>query len=105
MENNNLKNLIKASKNTEKQAILIENVNFLINERIKLVGNSIRTALGRPEKDINKEAIFESIKKINIISSEIGEDFYINEDWDNVEYFLKSTILEDISKEFKKQAN
>ena len=105
MEKNNLIKLINMARGTDKQVILIENINFLMEERITLVGNSLRNSLGRRSKEINKSSILESIKKINIISSELGEKFYIKEDWESIEFFLKSTILEDICNEFKKQAN
>ena len=103
MEKNCLNKLIETSKTNGRYFVLMENINILMSERIMLVGNYMRNLLGLPEKEINRELIYESVKKINDISKELGEEFYIEENWEKIEFFLKSTILEDISKEFKRQ--
>lgn len=105
MRIDNLRKLIEeVSKDKVKYSILMENLEFLMSERIKFVGNDLRAMLNRPNKEIDKEKILESVRKINAISSEFNSEFYFEEDLDKIEAFLRLTILEDIGKEFEKQS-
>lgn len=106
MNINNLRELIKKTANDyNTYSMLVSNIEFLNQERVKIASNRLRSILARPSKDVDKDRIFDSIRSINKISSELNVDFYIEEDWDTIEKFLMLTILEDISKEFEKQTN
>lgn len=106
MNVNNLRELVKkAANDNAKEVALFTCFDFLMNERIKLTQNSLRSLLGRPEKQLNREAILQSVKRINEIAAKYAVDFHINEDWENVEAFLRMSILEDVAGEFQKQEN
>lgn len=101
---NNLRDLISSVANdANTYAGLVSHFDFLMQERIKLTQNSLRTLIGRPEQKIDKENIIQSVKKINTIAAAHGANFHIEEDWENIEAFLRLSVMEDVAKEFKKQ--
>lgn len=106
MKINNLRELIANVSTDEKTyAILATNFEFLMKERIKLTQNSLRSLIGRTEQEIEKGKIQQSVKTINEIAVLRGVDFHVQEDWEEIEAFLRMSMLEDISGEFNKQVN
>lgn len=103
---NNLRKLIAKVESDEKEyAVLTTHFGYLMKERIKVTQNSLRAALGRPEVNLDKAKILDSVKTINEIATDKGVDFHIDEEWSSVEAFLRLSIMEDIAGEFDKQAN
>lgn len=103
---NNLKELIAKVSGDEKTYVrLTTHFDFLMRERIKITKNSLRSLLGRPDEDMDKEKIIQSVKIINEIAKSNGSEFCIEEDWNSIEAFLRLSVMEDIAGEFKKQAN
>ena len=106
MDVNNLRDLIaKVSEDEKTYVVLTTHYDFLMSERIKISKNSLRSLLGRPVENLQKEKIFESVKKINEIAAAEGVDFYIEENWESIEAFLRASVMEDVSGEFNKQKN
>ena len=103
---NNLRELIeKVKENNDTYTTITSHFEFLMKERIKITQNSLRTIIGRPEKEIDKPRLIASVKKINEIAESSGVDFHIDEDWESIEAFLRMSTMEDIAGEFQKQAN
>jgi len=99
-----LRKLIQSLNVTDGDYVkLNESYSLITSERIKLIGNQMRQALGRPIDPIDKTAITNSIININDIASKHGSNFNVPTDWEHIENFLRMSILEDISNEFKKQ--
>lgn len=106
MNVNNLRELIKkAAGENREYTVLTTHFDFLMQERIKITQNTLRSLLGRQEETLEKEKIIQSVKAINKIATEKGVDFHIQEDWDSIEAFLRMSVMEDIAGEFKKQEN
>ena len=99
-----LNELINVAEGTENYFPLVKEVKFLQEQRIIIVGDRLRGLLGKRE-EVNKEEIINSAKKINEIAKQLGIDFEIGESWNEIETFLRFSIMEDISKEFKNQVN
>ena len=94
----------KTEEEKNRDYILItRNFDFLMKERIKLVENQMRENVGLTLKEIDKEGIMASIREINEIALKHGSEIHINEDWENIEAFLRMSLLDDISTEFEKQ--
>lgn len=107
MGKNNLKELITYVKNnaTHKYPKLMNLADYLGRERLKIVGNDLRKYLENEENEMDKDVICETVESINEIAKESGFNFYISPKWDVVEKFLRNTILDDLSEEFKRQGN
>lgn len=105
MEKNNLEGFLEFVKsNSAKDYFkLINNVEFLKSERIKLVGNDFRGFLALTEKEVDKKGIVDSINYINNLAQNTNYDFYIPNSWEGIEKYLRYTILQDLGEEFKKQ--
>lgn len=97
--------IVKSRGDANAYAVLVANFDFLMAERIKITQNNLRSLIGRPEKELDKESIIEAVKKINEIAKSQGVDFYINETWEAIEAFLKLSVMEDVAGEFTKQNN
>lgn len=103
---NNLRELITKVSGDEKAYVaLTTHFDFLMRERIKITKNSLRSLLGRPDEEVDKEKITKSVKIINEMAKSNGSEFYIQEDWDSIEAFLRMSVMEDVAGEFQKQAN
>ncbi|MBR5227053.1 MAG: hypothetical protein IKV94_00210 [Clostridia bacterium] len=83
---------------------LLSELHFLGKERIKLVGNNLKEILGRKAEEVNVKNCTESAKRINDIAEKNGIDFRIPLDWENLEKYLRLTLMDDITEEFKKQS-
>lgn len=78
----------------------------LKTERVKLIGNDLRQALGRPRNEAEtKEKIVSAVESLNIIAKRNGVDVEFSENFDLIEKFLRTTIMEDLGKEFENQKN
>ena len=102
LEINTFKEVIKERDSFGFSKLLSE-IQILGNERVKLVGNNLRDILGREKEEIDIERCVESARTINAIAEKNGVDFKIPLDWENLEKFLRITLMDDIAEEFKKQ--
>ncbi len=105
MGKNSLNGLLDCVKNESKDKYpkLINLVDYLKTERIKFVGNDLRGALDIPSKSIDKDSITNAVLCINDIAKSVNYDFSISDEWENIEKYLRYTILEDLEEEFEKQ--
>lgn len=102
LEIKELKRIIKEKDKISFVNLLTE-MQVLGKERVKLIGNNLRGMLGRETEDVDREACIESAKKINSIAEKNGIDFRMPLDWEKLETFLRITLMDDITEEFKKQ--
>lgn len=107
MGKNNLKELLEYVKtaSAEDYPKLINQVEYLKQERIKFVGNDLRNFLNLSSRNIEKENIMNTVAWINDIAKKVNYDFCIPTSWEDIEKYLRFTILEDLGDEFKKQGN
>lgn len=107
MGKNNLKDLLNYVKteSTEDYPKLVALVTYLKEERIKLVGNALRSFLDISSKEVDKDKIMDTVACINDLARQVNYDFSIPTSWDGTEKYLRFTILEDLGEEFEKQGN
>lgn len=76
---------------------------FLMQERITILKNEMRSRIGLPQQAVNKDIIMSQVHEMNTVLENEGISFYVDENWNSVEAFLRMSLLEDIYSEFKMQ--